>query len=532
MTVYARVGSLTSKAKQQLTISQSGVTCIVGGNNVGKSQILRDLLALLRSEDAHTVVLENIKLVRNSPTRHEVVEWLNTNAVPHPPTIGYPLMYSPYLEDQQDPTHTMVSAENLIDLQRDNSLMQVASFFVNHLTAGSLAGAGSDGFIHAGMQNRGTAMHQLYINGELEEELSQLSQQVFQLPLTLDRINPQVILRVGEIPPTMKVPPLNRPTKEYADAVIALPPLFDQGDGVKSFIGLALTVIAGRSQILLIDEPEAFLHPAQARALGRWIGREAKKRDLQVIIATHDRDFVLGLLHSENDSPVHLIRVVRDQSSSQFYELSSEQIRETWTNPVLRYSNILQGLFHRRVVVCEADADCRFFGAVLDQLADETGQRKEADDVLFVPAGGKHGVPALAGALGGLGVETHALLDFDVLRVKKDIKAIVESMGGDWTDFDADYLSFFNPMRSENKVDLSKKIGLNAVPTGSPLRACMRLIESLHAIGVHVIPVGEMEGFDRSIDGHGSEWVSGALKENLHKTCQAVKDYVGRVLAN
>ncbi|MFE4837386.1 ATP-dependent endonuclease [Arthrobacter sp. NPDC056691] len=532
MSVHVRIDRLSSKGKQEIVMSQAGVTCIVGGNNAGKSQILRDLLALLRNEDAHTVVLDNIKLARNSPTRDELVDWLGANAVQHDVEIGYPIMYSPYLEDLHDPGHTTVTAENLISLQRDNSLTQVASFFVKHLTAGSMAASVSVSYMHGGMGNLGTAMQQLYANGELEQELSQLSQKVFQMPLTLDRINREVMLRVGEIPETVTIPPLNRPTKEYADAVFALPSLHEQGDGVKSFIGLALTVLTGHAQMLLIDEPEAFLHPAQARALGRWIGQEAKKRDLQVIIATHDRDFILGLLNAEESSPVHLIRVVRDQDSSRLYELPSEKIRETWTNPVLRYSNILQGLFHSRVVVCEADADCRFFGAVLDQLADETNQRKEADDVLFVPAGGKHGVPALAGALGVLGVETHALLDFDVLRCKKDINAIVESMGHDWNGFDTDYNSFFNPMKSENRVDLSKKIGLNAVPAGPPSRAVLRLMERLHGSGIHVIPAGEMEAFDRTVDGHASQWVTGALEKNLHKTCQEVKDYVGKVLAN
>lgn len=532
MTVYRRVGSLTSKDDQQLTIAQAGVTCIVGGNNVGKSQILRDLLALLRNENAHTVVLKSIELAKNHSTREEVVDWLNSNAVQQRPEVGYPLMYSPYLEDHQDPGHTVTTAENLIELQRDHSLDQVFSFFVRHFTAGSLAAVGSNSTMHGGMQNSGTALHQLYINGELEEELSQLAQKVFQLPLILDRINPEIVLRVGEIPPTVSVPPINRPTKEYADAVVALPSLWEQGDGVKSFMGLAIAVLAGRSQILLIDEPEAFLHPAQARAMGRWIGQEAKKRDLQVIVATHDRDFILGLLHGEEDSAVHLIRVDRGEDSSQLYELSSAEIRDTWTNPVLRYSNILQGLFHSRVVVCEADADCRFFGAVLDQLADDTGQRKEADDVLFVPAGGKNGVPALAGALGGLGVETHALLDFDVLRIKKDVRAIVESMGHDWAEFDADYQSFFNPMRNEKKVDLSKKIGLTAVPAGSPTVACHRLIENLHRIGIHIIPVGEMEGFDRTFGQKGSEWVTNALLTNVHRTSQPAKDYVAKVLAN
>ncbi|MET3937035.1 AAA family ATPase [Arthrobacter sp. OAP107] len=531
MSVYTRIGSLTSKSDEQITISQVGVTCIVGSNNAGKSQMLRDLLALLRQEDAHTVVLREIKLERNKPTRDDVVEWLSRNAVQHPPEIGYPVQYSPFAEDIAEPGHTVVDADNLMNFQLDNSLGQVDAFFVRHLTAGSLTKVGSTGLSHPGLSLRPSALHQLYVNSELEEELSQLAHKVFGMHLTLDRINFEVTLRVGDV--DVEIPPLNRPTKEYADAVMALPTLAEQGDGVKSFIGLALAVVMGGSQILLVDEPEAFLHPGQARALGRWLSEQAKERGLQVIVATHDRDFILGLLNGDAESPVHIIRVVRgDEDASELYELSPGDIKATWDNPVLRYSNILQGLFHSRVVVCEADADCRFFGAVLDQLAEDTGQRKEADDVLFVPAGGKNGVPALAGALGGLGVQTHALLDFDVLREKKDIKAIVESMSHNWAELDDDYRSFFNPMRNEKKVDLSKKIGLTAVPAGPPTVACDRLINNLHAIGIHIIPVGEMEGFDRTFDRKGSEWVTHALMTDVHKTSQSAKDYVSKVLVN
>lgn len=527
--MYTRVSSLTSKADQQIAIAGTGVTCIVGSNNSGKSQILRDVLALLRNEDAHTVVVKDIKLERNTPTPEEIFEWLDKNAVKHPARDGYPLQYSPYAEDIADPQQTTVEGANFLNYQLEHSLEQVAPFFVRHLSAGSLTQVGSTGMAHPGMSSRQSSLGRLYMDSELEEEMSQLANEVFGMPLTLDRINFEVNLRVGEV--SVDIPPLNRPTKEYADAVIDLPTLWEQGDGMRSFIGLALAVVTGGSQILLVDEPEAFLHPGQARALGRWLSKEAKKRGLQVIVATHDRDFILGLLNGDEEFPVHIIRVVRGEGdSSQLFELSPSDIKATWDNPVLRYSNILQGLFHSRVVVCEADADCRFFGAVLDQLADDTGQRKEADDVLFVPAGGKHGVPALAGALGGLGVETHALLDFDVLGKKKDIRDIVESMGQDWTTFDADYDSFFNPLRNENRVALSKNYGLNAVPAGAPLRACIRLLDSLHGIGIHVIPVGEMEFFERTIEGHGSKWVTGALLADVHRTSQEAKNYVGKVL--
>ena len=133
--------------------------------------------------------------------------------------------------------------------------------------------------------------------GELEEELSTLAFEAFGISLTLDRVNTEVRLRVGQVV-GIPVPPISHPTLAYADAVASLAALENQGDGIKSFLGLALTVLSTNVDLICVDEPEAFLHPAQARTLGRWLSRQATLRNIQILVATHDRDFVLGLLET------------------------------------------------------------------------------------------------------------------------------------------------------------------------------------------------------------------------------------------
>jgi AAA15 family ATPase/GTPase len=74
-------------------------------------------------------------------------------------------------------------------------------------------------------------------------------------------------LHVGEPSATPSIVP----TQECVEDLQRMPPLQAQGDRMRSFIGLMLVVSAGQYQVLLIDEPEAFLHPPQARLLGRRI---------------------------------------------------------------------------------------------------------------------------------------------------------------------------------------------------------------------------------------------------------------------
>jgi predicted ATPase len=66
---------------------------------------------------------------------------------------------------------------------------------------------------------------------------------------------------------------------------------------MKSFLGLLLNILVSSYLFVFVDESEAFLHPPQARLLGRMLG-EDKGAHNQVFIATHDSDVLTGLLDS------------------------------------------------------------------------------------------------------------------------------------------------------------------------------------------------------------------------------------------
>ncbi|WP_304722163.1 AAA family ATPase [Conexibacter sp. CPCC 206217] len=60
---------------------------------------------------------------------------------------------------------------------------------------------------------------------------------------------------------------------EYLNALDGLPLVPDQGDGMRSFIGLLLTILSSSHPLILVDEPEAFLHPPQAVSWGGSLPR-------------------------------------------------------------------------------------------------------------------------------------------------------------------------------------------------------------------------------------------------------------------
>jgi hypothetical protein len=233
---------------------------------------------------------------------------------------------------------------------------------------------------------------------------------------------------------------------------------------------------------------------------------------------------VLGLL--EGGAPIKVLRLTRDGNTSSMSQLPEGELKSVWSDPVLRYSNILEGLFHSKVVICEADADCRFYSAVLDALHEEQLTSTNPDDVLFVPSGGKQGIPKLANVLKELKVETYAIVDFDALKEKTLLRRIVESVGYEWDNLDSQYMPLVAALNGDADVRWKavKNSGVSAVPVGEPSRAVVALLAELKARHVLVVTVGELEGFDRSISVVGTQWLSEMLSKSGHKTSSEAKE--------
>ncbi len=248
---------------------------------------------------------------------------------------------------------------------------------------------------------------------------------------------------------------------------------------------------------------------------------------------------------------MRVVRIRRSGSTNTVRLLSNERIKQLWGDPLLRYSNILDGLFHEAVVVCEADADCRFYAAVLDAVL--TGRKDDAKrpDLMFTHCGGKARLPVVIRALREVDVPVRAVADFDILSEKEPLKAIVEALAIEWSTVEADWLivkaavdgkkpdhstaevrseiekviaditssSFPSKAKAEIQSILkrtsawahAKVLGKAFVPSGNPTKACERLLLNLGNGGLHVVEVGELEGYVRTESGHDPKWVNAVL---------------------
>ena len=126
-------------------------------------------------------------------------------------------------------------------------------------------------------------------------------------------------------------------------------------DGVKAFTGILLQVSAGDPEIIIVDEPEAFLHPSLASKLGSELAKGAVAEEKYILAATHSAQFVMGAFLS--GAKVNIIQLTYSQNLGTARLLSSTDLTRLMQDPLLRSVVMISALFYDYVIIGEADAD-------------------------------------------------------------------------------------------------------------------------------------------------------------------------------
>lgn len=542
-----RIVQLQLSDQTSIDVPSNGVVLLVGPNNAGKSQTLKDILGISRDRSSYRPkALLTAEFQKDSTI--EVNEWVATR-LPQIVKDGVPRVR---VEGWGE-----VEPKDIAAAWAGPDPGVLTTLFILHADGTTRLTAGdSQASLDYTSQFPHHPMHRAYIEPGIEERLSEMSIAAFGTPLVVDRFGGNLTtIRLGEPPPFIH--DNGRPTIGYLNDLKRLPRLEDQGDGVRSYLGLLLHMLAGTHELILVDEPEAFLHPPQARQLGRVLAEQSIGG--QAFIATHSSDIVQGSL--EGGTATTIVRITRAEGVNHAAVLAHEAVQDLWSDPLLRYSKVLDGLFHDVVVVCESDSDCLYYSAVSDNLpVDEPKDVPRNPSVLFTHAGGKARLASVAAALRAVSVPVLVIADFDVLRNEADVKKILQSLGASYDAFATDMAILAAALKSDTKPlsklalgeelnarlsdmpdtitekdaqklraviradtgwDRAKRAGISTVPAGDPYRACERLIEGLSLAGLLVVPVGELERFEPSVSGHGPSWASDVLAAGLHKSPSA-----------
>lgn len=526
-----------------MLFDKDDIVVFVGPNNAGKSASLKETFRFLKTKNNSGKVIKDITIERDGDEM-EFLEYLQTYSNKHFSTNPEPY-YQGFGYNIYEPI-----AKNYWTNYK-NGVNELSSLFVNILTTEQrLQAANPATNIKLTTSPISHPIHYLQKDDLLENRFSDYFRQAFGTELIVHRnAGSEVPLYVGEkpIPKTGE----DRVSSSYLKELEKLDLLHEQGDGMRSFVGVLLNAFISNHSVLLIDEPEAFLHPPQARLLGKMLAKDLPSAR-QLLLATHSEDFLKGLLDA-NISKLKIIRIQRDGSINKVSSLTSSDIDSIWNDSLLRHSNVLNGLFHSKVLICESDSDCRFFSAVLSAQFDNSGTI--APDILFIQCGGKHRIPTAIKALKKLNVPIKVVSDFDVLNDTNPLKEIFEDLGGNWgevekdwkivkkeieqkrpefltSDLKQDIENTFNstserifPKEKINEIQRAlrkasawseaKEVGKAYIPSGIATQAFERIQVKFKERGFLILEVGELESFVKSVGNHGPKWVSEVLTKDL-----------------
>ncbi len=497
-------------------IEATPVTVFVGPNNSGKSRILAEIERYCRSgrKDGSSVILEELSFTGlNAHLAQQAVEKIRQQPNPGESiNIDHLFIGSRYGRSQ-------VPLEQLIHyVQRPSeNISAFCQWFLTHNTLIldgrsriNLVNDQSAGDLQSSPQS---SLQVLFRNDAKRHEVRRMVFEAFGTHFVIDPTH------LGQL----RIRLANRPPRDdmeergiHADAVQfhAAAQLINQAsDGVKAFTGIVTEVMAGDPSVILIDEPEAFLHPSLASKLGYEVSRAALSADKRVFVSTHSPTFVMGCIQS--GAPVNIVRLTYRGGVATARVLPSTEILELMRHPLLRSTGVLSGLFYEFVVVTESDADRAFYQEVNERLL-QFKPEWGIPNCLFINAQNKQTVQTIIKPLRQLGIPAVGIVDVDVLK----------DGGANWTNI---LTSATVPpishgplaaMRAAVKAAMDasgldmKRDGGIAILQPQDREAAQNLLSQLAEYGVFVVPGGELESWMKqlAVGGHGPTWLIGMFE--------------------
>ena len=535
------------------------LTILVGPNNCGKSQTLRDI-----RDYVTTGIAERLVIVKECdlgfPSETEALAGILM--LPHQsnPQLRRFLGVSSDLQGRQE----FGAPERWIGEQYSNRnwpvvLQQLGRFWVAHLDAESrfrlagptecydVRGDSPTNAMQVFFRNRKTAL----------EELRDAFKGAFGCDIALDWAGmKRWCLRVGgpfgEIPDDLHG--LDELLKDQQELAV-------QGDGYRSFAGVVVATLTFPDRLALVDEPEAFLHPAQARFLGRWLAENAKG---QMLVATHDFNFLWGAISAGAD--VQVVRLNRTGNRTRYDVVPAETCRSLLQSPLLSSQPVLDSMFQRGVVICEGDPDRAIYQTVAHvRLVDSGGE-----DAFFIHSNGKDAMHIPVSLLRTAKIPVCAIADIDVfnsetvlerllqalgatdmeeiLRLRREVAQTVEDAGdevllqrlledvvawqaGPHLDLRDARKELEGIARRASKWGTVKARGLDAFDDADTRKKAESLISACAKHDLFVVPKGELEAWMNLGAAKGREWNRRALEELHAGQCpQDLHEFVKGVL--
>ena len=546
-----RIKELTLGRDQRISVKP--INIVIGPNSCGKSQLLKDIRDILRGQMSQRsgVIVKRIDFDLPPSVESFVSSYIPDGRIYNEPYSGqvFTKTYSG-LSNQNQTLDTSIRA--LVDDQnskvhlgdKDSWRVQLENLLNNPDEANVknqfITQYGKLFMVYTGTKEKLLVVERSARYGSNESEINLLSEYniytdkldelyenvriLFGKELLLDNTGAQfgrdLVFRIGRVGDNLKLKNGNE-LQDY-------PLLEDDGDGIKDYVAVFLTANTENKDVILIDEPETFLHSPMLPSLGRMLSQCAESHQKQIFISTHSSRLVEEILKNARPGDINVIRLTRETDSGEFSVLKQSVLQRFAENHIVSASGAIEGLFAKRVYIVESEAD-KIFYSLLYVLTDVN----PLDEALFISAvSGKDTMHKFADLYESLGVKYDIITDFDFISASNDnrrgsslIKPFLEKDNSIASDKLDEFIQLEQRLKDNPNVNM-KNGGFDTVPENE--RSLVEeLLTALRRNHVRVLPSGELES---SLTDVGVEytanknvWLKNAL-EKLHDMQNAGED--------
>ena len=187
-------------------------------------------------------------------------------------------------------------------------------------------------------------------------------------------------------------------------------------------------------RLLLIDEPELYLHPQGVCRLRLALAQLAAA-GFQVVFSTHS-----PLMLSRDNAP-NTIRVRNDPAKGVDTKKPMKQAvaqaldnAESQSRTLFELGNVSEIYFSEVVVLCEGKTDRRLLPLAYEMIY---GRAPELDHVTFISLGSCADIPKALPVLGAMGIKTRAIADLDFGYTNARSGGLLDKDGQDLIDVKA-----------------------------------------------------------------------------------------------
>ncbi len=492
-----KIAELTLK---EYTFNPGKVNLILGANNTGKSTLLREISGSINNpKDIHKnlwvkqmkVEFEKVgsEFAEKFP---EVQEALKFDEVDNLNDRGLQTIYGVniwnhnvfnQLKKDSGDAFTHVIDQTVFDSEEGHYAVFLSQFKTATEFCGSRLGGPFSTQIEKITNPISNIIHYLYIQTNIFEGIQEHIKNIFDIKVGFDNLRQgDIALRI--MPDTN--PPPNGTVEEQSKYWEENSPFVnDQGDGIKAYLKIIFTLFNPVKDIILIDEPESFLHPPQRRNLGSFISQNVE-RGKQIFIATHDGEFLNGMLPSLDTKDIKILHLKDEDKDKKCNVVSfstgerkSEQYNEV----------ILNSFFNKSTILTEAEDDRMIY-----QYASKEYFNSSSQDINFIGFSGITEVLKAFKVLNDWSLSTKCILDIDYLSSQKlrskiplneKDKHIMKKIKSKLDDLlsNDDYISDF------------KKLGIRSQTVISIREDLENAIDMLKTYAVFIIPYGSLESF-------------------------------------